>query len=196
VRFIRALSQHLPVQHVIVADPGVSAIYLSAFYRPERSGRSVVFNYSMGALGYAVPASVGAHYARPDHCVVALTGDGSFGLCCGELETIARVGANIKVVLFNNGCFGWIKAALRFSYQPRYFACDFGQVDYVKVAEGFGLRAYRVEDNQSLAAVLAQAFSTTGPAFIELIVPSEEELVPPVPKWAQRAAELRVRHIY
>jgi acetolactate synthase-1/2/3 large subunit len=196
LRLVRALSQHLPARHVIVADPGVSAIYPSAFHRVAKPGRSMVFNYSMGALGYAIPASVGAHYARPDHCIVALTGDGSFGLCCGELETIARTGGNIKVVLFNNGCFGWIKAALRFSYQPKYFACDFGQVDYVRIAQGFGLKAYRVEDNQALDTALGDTFGHAGPAFIEVLTASEEELVPPVPMWARRAAELGVPYIY
>jgi acetolactate synthase-1/2/3 large subunit len=196
LRLVRALLQHLPDRHVIVADPGVSAIYPSAFHRVAKPGRSMVFNYSMGALGYAIPASVGAHYARPDHCVVALTGDGSFGLCCGELETIARTGGNIKVVLFNNGCFGWIKAALRFSYEPKYFACDFGQVDYVRIAKGFGLKAYRVADNQALDTTLGEAFGCAGPAFIEVLTASEEELVPPVPAWTRRAAELGVPHIY
>jgi acetolactate synthase-1/2/3 large subunit len=150
----------------------------------------------MSALGYAIPAFVGVHYARPDHCIVALTGDGSFGFCCGELATISRTGANTKVFLFNNGGFGWIKAALRFSYEPRYFACDLNPVDYVAVARGFGLPAWRVERNEELTAVLEQVFSSRGPAFVEVNATSEDELVPPVPDWVRRAAELGVPYIY
>jgi len=116
MRFIKELSKAVPGKSVIVADPGVSAIYTSAFYKLKTSGRNIIFNYSLGALGYAIPAAVGAHFARPESCIIALTGDGSFGFTCGELETIARIRGNINIILFNNSCFGWIKAALRFSY--------------------------------------------------------------------------------
>jgi acetolactate synthase-1/2/3 large subunit len=196
LRFIRELSRMAPDRHVIIADPGVSAIYLSAFFKTKRPGRTIVFNYSMGALGYAVPASVGAHYARLDDCVVVLTGDGSFGLCCGELETIARTQGNIKIFLFNNRGFGWIKAALRFSYKPKYFACDFNQIDHVRIAEGFGLAACRVESDEELDRVLEGVFDREGPVFVEVNTASEEDLVPPVPAWAVKAAELGLPYIY
>ena len=196
LRLVQELWKRVPEKHVIVADPGVSAIYVSAFYRTRRPGRSTVFNYSMGALGYAIPASIGAHYARPDHCVIALTGDGSFGLCAGELETVSRVGGNIKTFVFDNQGFGWIKAALRFGYEPKYFACDFGAVDYVKVAQGFGLQAYRIDSNQDLGASVEKALRFEGPLLVHVKTASEHELVPPVPEWIKKASELGLPIIY
>jgi acetolactate synthase-1/2/3 large subunit len=196
IAFVQALQETLPESHIILTDPGVSAIYLSAFYRPPKPGRTLVFNYAMGALGYALPAAVGAHFARPNHCVVALTGDGSFGFCAAELETIARIGGNINVVLFNNGCYGWIRAAARFTYNSEPFATEFDSPDYVRLAEAFGIEAVRVAKTHDLKTVLERAFSTDRPTFVELKVESEDERVPPVPGWVEPAKERGLPSVY
>ncbi|RLE62556.1 MAG: thiamine pyrophosphate-binding protein [Thermoprotei archaeon] len=196
VRFIKELSEVIPSDHIIIADPGVSAIYTSAFYKVKKAGRSIIFNYSLGALGYAIPASVGAYFAKPESCIVALTGDGSFGFVAGELETISRVGGNINIILFNNQSFGWIRAAIRFRYGSKYFATEFKEVDYMKVAEGFGLEAFRIEEPKEIRQVLQKAFKSDEPTFIEIKVFPEDILVPPVPSWVKKAKEAGIRYIY
>jgi acetolactate synthase-1/2/3 large subunit len=195
--FVRELSNVVPDDHVIIADVGVSAIYTSTFYRVRRAGRSVLFNYAVGSLGYALPASVGAQCARPESCIVALVGDGSFGFTAGELETVSRIGGNNNIILFNNACFGWIKAELSLSYGAEYadFSTNFSEVDYPKIAEGFGLTAYQVESLGDLNPTLREAFSVDEPTFIELKVLPENELVPPVPAWIKKAQRLGVRHV-
>jgi len=197
LRFVKELSEALPLDHALVLDVGVSAIYTSTFYRVPRAGRSLVFNYAMGSLGYAIPASIGVRYARPDSCVVALVGDGSFGFTAGELETVARVGGNNNIVLFNNLSYGWIRAEWLLSYGQEYvdFATRFRPVDYVKIAEGFGLRAYRVERPGGLGPTLREAFGLDEPTFTEVRVLPEDELVPPVPSWTREARRQGVRHI-
>ncbi|NHJ33099.1 MAG: thiamine pyrophosphate-binding protein [Asgard group archaeon] len=198
LRFIQELSKTLPDDHVITTDPGVSAIYPSAFYKVKRAGRSMIFNYAMGALGYAIPASVGAFYARPDSCIVALTGDGSYGFTVGELETISRIGGNINIILFNNGCFGWIKGELQISYGSKYvdFSTNFQAVDYQKIAEGFGLTAFTVRDPKDLSKILLEAFKLNAPTFIDLQVKPENELIPPVPAWVKRAEKTDLKYVY
>jgi len=206
MRFIRRLSEIIDQDHVIVTDPGVSAIYASTFHKVKKPGRSILFNYSLGALGYAVPASIGVRFARPDSCVVALTGDGSFGFCAGELETLSRVGGNVKVILFNNSSFGWIRAAMRFGWMDigghektrgnMYFATDFKDVDYVKITEGFGLEAYRVETHEELETALKKMFNSDNPAFLEIKSEPEDRLVPPVPSWARKAKDLGLKYVY
>ncbi len=198
LRFIHELSKTIPDDYVITTDPGVSAIYPSAFHKLKRAGRSMIFNYAMGALGYAIPASVGAYFARPESCIVALTGDGSFGFTVGELETISRIGGNINIILFNNGCFGWIKGELQISYGSKYvdFPTNFQVVDYQKIAEGFGLTAYTVRDPKDLSQVLQEAFSLNAPTLIDLQVRSENELIPPVPKWVKIAEKTDLKYIF
>ncbi|MBD3189480.1 MAG: thiamine pyrophosphate-binding protein [Candidatus Heimdallarchaeota archaeon] len=198
LRFIHEFSKTIPDNYVITTDPGVSAIYPSAFHKLKRAGRSMIFNYAMGSLGYAIPASVGAHFARPDSCIVALTGDGSFGFTAGELETISRIGGNINIILFNNGCFGWIKGELQTSYGSNYvdFATNFQKVDYQKIAEGFGLTAHTIQDPKNLSQVLQQAFRRNTPTFIDLHVRPENELIPPVPAWVKIAKKTDLKYIY
>jgi acetolactate synthase-1/2/3 large subunit len=198
LRFIKEFSKVVPEDHIIVADAGIGAIYASAFYKVKRGGRSIIFNYSLGALGYAIPATVGCYYAKPNSCIVALTGDGSFGFAAGEFETIRRTEGNIKIFLFNNGCYGWIKASIEFSYGLQYidFSTNFKEIDYQKIAEGFGLRFFRIESVEDLHEVLHNTFRNKEPAFIEIIAKPENELVPPVPSWVKKAKELGIRYVY
>nr|WP_263991858.1 thiamine pyrophosphate-dependent enzyme [Sulfolobus islandicus] len=72
-----------------------------------------MFNYGLGGLGYSIPASVGAYFARPNSLIFSLSGDGSFGFSAGELETIRRVNANVVIIIFNNGSYGWIRAEMK-----------------------------------------------------------------------------------
>ncbi len=197
VRFVKELTSALPGDHVIVVDVGVSAIYTSTFFKVEKAGRSILFNYAMGALGYALPASIGAHFAKPESCIVTLVGDGSFGFTAGELETLSRVGGNNNVILFNNSSFGWIRAEAALSHGKEYadFATNFKEVDYLKIAEGFGLRAYQIESPGDLGPTLSEAFSVDEPTFTELVVMPEDKLVPPVPDWIRKAKSLGLRHV-
>ena len=196
LKFIAELSKNVPSNHVIVTDPGVSAIYTSAFYKVKQAGRTIIFNYSLGALGYAIPASVGAYFARPNSCIIALTGDGSFGFVAGELETISRIGGNINIILFNNQSFGWIRASIFFKYGPKYFATEFKPIDYIKIAEGFGLEAFRIVRSDDIEKVLRRTLYSTNPSFIEIVVRPEDKLVPPVPSWVMKAREMGIKYIY
>jgi len=198
LRFIHELSKTIPDNYVITTDPGISAIYPSAFHKLKLAGRSIIFNYAMGALGYAIPAAVGAYYARPDSCIIALTGDGSFGFSVGELETISRIGGNINIIMFNNGCFGWIKGELQTTYGSKYvnFSTNFQAVDYQKIVEGFGLTAYTVRDPKNLFGILQEAFNLKTPTFIDLQVRPQNELIPPVPSWVKKAEKTNLKFIY
>lgn len=197
VRFIEELQEALPTERCLVMDVGTSAIYTSTFYRVPEAGRTLAFNFAMGSLGYALPASIGVNIARPDSCIVTLVGDGSFGLTAAELETVARIGLNNNIILVNNHSFGWIRAEWRLSYGDEYvdFATNFRDVDYMKIAEGFGLKADRITKNSDLKPVLLNAFQDPMPRFIELVTQPEDKLIPPVPKWIREAKKRGIKHI-
>lgn len=196
VAFSKKFEELLPRDYVIVCDPGVSAIYTSAYFKVKEPGRKLIFNYSIGALGYAIPASIGAALADSRAMVFALTGDGSFGFVAGELETLARLGLNVKIILYNNQSFGWIRASVLMRYGPRYFATDFRPVDYVKVAEGFGLQALRVEEPKDVEPKLRELVEIKGPALLDLPVLPEDKLIPPVPAWVSKAEKLKIKFVY
>ncbi len=197
VRFIKELQDALPKNRVLVMDVGTNAIYTSTFYRVEEAGRSMAYNFAMGSLGYALPTSIGASYARSNSCTVALVGDGSFGLAAAELETVARIGHNNNIIVANNGSFGWIRAEWRINYGSEYvdFATNFRDVDYMKIAEGFGLNARRVTKPRELKDAFNESFKNPDPTFIELVLQPEDKLIPPVPSWIKKAEIQGIRHI-
>ncbi|HCL79036.1 MAG TPA: acetolactate synthase, partial [Synergistaceae bacterium] len=170
IRFVKELEALLPEKSLVLVEPSTGSIFSAAYLVQRREGRMFLSGYSMGALGYSLPAAVGAAVARPDHTIVSLGGDGSFYFNCGELETYSRLGLNIKYVLFNNNVFGWIRGEIEHVYNANPFATDFRYVDYCKIAEGFGLRTFRIDAPERIAPVLREAFSYSGPAFIEMPV--------------------------
>ena len=182
-RVVATLNALLPEDAVIVADPGTPCPYFSAFYRCNRTGRHFISNRAHGALGYSIAGAVGAHFGRPGAKVVSVMGDGSFGFACGELETIVRLGLPITFVVFSNASYGWIKAGQKTGYQGRYFAVDFSRTDHARVAEAFGLRAWRVEDPEQLAPTLRKALEAGGPTLVDVIAQPLQEARAPVSEW-------------
>jgi acetolactate synthase-1/2/3 large subunit len=134
---------------------------------------------------------VGAKLARPNQPVVGLVGDGSFGMSCGELETIARLSLPVTLLLFNNASFGWIKTLQHLYRDQRYLSVDFSaDTDYAAIAHGFGLQGVRVRDAAELEPALRAGLASDRPTFIDVTTESEVTETPPVEKWLQAAARL------
>ncbi|MBC7141538.1 MAG: thiamine pyrophosphate-binding protein [Rhodobacteraceae bacterium] len=182
-RVIAALQRTLPEDAVILSDPGTSCPYLSAYYQLPRPGRHFITNRAHGALGYALPAALGAWYGRPGDKVVALMGDGSFGFSCGELETICRARADITFIVFSNASFGWIKASQKADKGGRYYNVDFNRTDQAAVAAAFGVKSWRVENPAELDAVLRAAVAHDGPTLVDIVTQPLEEASAPVRRW-------------
>jgi acetolactate synthase-1/2/3 large subunit len=185
-RVIDALWQHTPSDVVIVADPGTMTPFTAAQFRTRRPGRSIVIPRAHGGLGYALPATVGAAFARPRERVVGLVGDGSFGMSGTELATIASLHLPITIILFNNGSFGWIKMLQRLYYGERYLGVDFtDKMDAAGIAEAFGIRGVRITDPDQLIPAITEALASDEPVFIDVPTKSELEEVPPVRAWQE-----------
>jgi acetolactate synthase-1/2/3 large subunit len=142
-----------------------------------------VTNRAHGALGYSLPAVVGAAIGRPASKCVAVMGDGSFGFACGEMETIARLRLPITLVVVSNATYGWIKAGQKSGYGGRYFSVDFQRTDHAAVAAAFGLKSWRVEDPEKLKPTLKQAFEAGGPTLVDVICQPLHEAKAPVSEW-------------
>ena len=182
-RLVAEMAAVLPDDAVIVADPGTPCPYFSAFYPKRRTGRWFVTNRAHGALGYSLPAVVGAAIARPQSKCVAVMGDGSFGFACGEMETIARLNLPVTLVVVSNAVYGWIKAGQKSGYGQRYFSVDFNRTDHAAVAAAFGLKSWRVEDPAKLRATLAEAFAHGGPTLVDVVCQPLHEAKAPVSEW-------------
>ncbi len=186
---VRAIERVVPDNTFFAVDPGISAVYSAGFMRLDKAGRRTAYNFSMGALGYAIPAAIGARFGVPeDSPVIGLVGDGSFGFCAGELETSVRLGLKIIYVLFNNQAFGWIRGTEHVEtgrkVEPWYSQfTDFSKVDYVKFAESLGLKSFRAEKISEFEKLLKVCLLEEGPCFIDVPVMTEDRQLPPVPGW-------------
>src|SRR5687768_7870758 len=182
-RVVRELSNHLDSDAVVVADPGTPCPYFSAYYVVRGTGRRYFSNRAHGALGYAAAAAMGAHVARPQVKTVAVIGDGSFGMCVGELETAVRLKLPITFIVISNAVYGWIKAGQKTGYSQRYFSVDFGVTDHAKVAEAFGVKSWRVTQPAELSAVLKKALAADGPTLVDIVCQPLHETKTPVYEW-------------
>src|SRR5919197_5527823 len=145
-RVVAELTRALDADAIVVADAGTPCPYLSAYYPVRSSGRNFFSNRAHGALGYSMPAAIGAHFARPQAKCVSVMGDGSFGFTCGELETAVRYKLPITFIVTANATYGWIKAGQRSGYEARYFGVDFETTDHAAVAAAFGVKSWRVTE--------------------------------------------------
>ena len=182
-RVVDVLNKLLPAGSIVVADPGTPCPYFSAYFDAPQAGRHFITNRAHGALGFAMSAGVGAWFGRPDATVVAVMGDGSFGFTCGELETIVRRGVPLKMIVFSNAAYGWIKASQKTGYGERYFSVDFNRTDHARVAEAFGVKAWRVADPADVHGAIQAALAHDGPALVDVLSQPLQDSAVPVSQW-------------
>jgi acetolactate synthase-1/2/3 large subunit len=182
-RIVADLQSVLDADAVVVADPGTPCPYFSAYYVGKRTGRHFISNRAHGALGYSLSGAVGAHFGRPGVKCVSVMGDGSFGFTGGELETVVRHKLPITFVVISNASYGWIKAGQKSGFGARYFSVDFDRTDHAKVAEAYGLKAWKVEDPAKLRNALAAAVAHPGPTLVDVLAQPLQDARAPVSEW-------------
>jgi acetolactate synthase-1/2/3 large subunit len=193
---VRAIREIAGADAVIVADPGTPTPYVAAFWETASAARSVIVPRGHGPMGYAIPGAMGAALAAPGRPIVGISGDGSFAMSCGELETACRLALPIVYVQFTNGSLGWIKMLQHLYLERRYFGVDLGPTDAAAVARGFGLQAARIADLDEFRHAFSAFLADGRPAFIDITVPDQTQAVPPVAPWHAALAGLGERPVY
>jgi acetolactate synthase-1/2/3 large subunit len=110
-------------------------------------------------------------------------GDGSFGMCAGELETLVRLNLPVTCIVISNAVYGWIKAGQRSGFERRYFGVDFGVTDHAAVAAAYGVKSWRVADPAKLGAALEEALAHGGPSLVDVVCQPLHEAKAPVSEW-------------
>jgi acetolactate synthase I/II/III large subunit len=169
---VRQLRAAAPDDTLLVPDAGNPGVwsYLWEIRRPGTYLKPVGF----GNMGFAVPAGIAASLVDPQRPVLLLVGDGSLGMTLAELETLARVGGRVCVVVFNDGGYGNIRQEQVIKYGPRIIGVDFGPVDYATVGRGLGLRAERVTDLDVLVDRVRETLAGDTPVVLD--VPIDPDL--------------------
>ncbi len=185
-RVIKSVNAHLREPSIVISDAGTPTPYITRFLRLRGKDSRFIIPRAFGGLGYAIPAVVGAHLARPDALIVGLFGDGSLGMSAGELETLVRLKIPAVLIHFNNGSFGWIKALQSIHSGGRYQSVDFTQGNMANVATAFGLKSFHVTEPEKLDNVFQEAISHYGPVFIDILTQPEFMELPPVYSWRNK----------
>jgi acetolactate synthase-1/2/3 large subunit len=185
-RVVETFTRYLDRAYYLFADPGTPTPYLGRFLRLTDPNSRLFIPRAYGALGYAIPAVVGSWFACPGIRPIGLFGDGSLGMSVGELETIVRLNVPAILINFNNSCFGWIKALQRVHGRKSFMSVDFSAQDYSTIARAFGLRALRIETAEQLEKGFEAAFAHDGPIFLDVVVESIGDKIPPVFNWLRK----------
>ena len=181
----------------VISDCGTPTPYLASAWVTDLPGRQILLARGHGPMGYAFPGAIGLASAERGKPVIAIVTDGSLLMAVGALETASRMRLPICYVHLRNGTLGWIKAIQDLYYDKRHFATDISNSDAVAIARGFGLEASTVRNAVQLEELLNKAIASGRPIFIDVPVPSEEELIPPVSGWeADRSLSATSRPIY
>ncbi|MBV9281008.1 MAG: acetolactate synthase large subunit, partial [Chloroflexi bacterium] len=165
-RVLREIRQALGRRDILISDVGLHKLWIGRMF-PAHEPNTVLIANGLAGMGFAVPAAIAARLVHPDRRVVAVSGDGGFLMNCQELETAVRLGTPFVNVIWENRQFGSIawKQDRRYG---RHFGTDFGNPDFVTLAESFGLPAWRCGSAADLAPRLQQALGLDVPSLIVL----------------------------
>jgi acetolactate synthase-1/2/3 large subunit len=168
---LRIMRQILPAHTILTTDAGQHKVYASRLwecYQPL----DYLTSSGLGTMGVAIPIAIAAKLVRQQRPVVALTGDGGFLMRVSELETARREDTPIVIVIFNDGYLNLIK--MRQERQGyAVLGSQYAPVDYVRVSEGFGFQAARVDQEDDFQDVLQQAVASGAPWVIDVVIDPE-----------------------
>jgi len=169
---------------IVCTDVGQHQMRTAQAY-PFKHPRQWLTSGGLGTMGFGMPAAIGAALAAPDRTVVCFSGDGSIMMNIQDLATAMEQNVNVKIVLTNNNALGLVRQQQDLFYEKRYFASDYKRrVDFIKIAEGFGIDTYDFCDCDDPAAMMAEAMIKSGPALIHVPISADEPVYPMVPPGA------------
>jgi acetolactate synthase-1/2/3 large subunit len=153
-------------EDILISDVGLHKLWIGRMF-PAHEPNTVMIANGLAGMGFAVPCAIGAKLVHPERKVIAVCGDGGFLMNCQELETATRLKTPFVTVIWENHQFGSIvwKQDKKFG---EHFGVDFTNPDFVKLAEAFGMPAWRCEKTEDFGRHLEQALGLDSPSLIVL----------------------------
>jgi acetolactate synthase-1/2/3 large subunit len=180
---LRALADVTEGICTVVSDVGQHQMWVAKLY-PYRRPNTHITSGGLGTMGFAVPAAMGVHLARPSEPVWAISGDGGFQMNMQEIATMVQERIPVKMAIFNNGYLGMVRQWQQFFHGRRYSATPIWSPDYVKLAEAYGIAGWRVERAEDTPGTLRRAMAHEGPALVEFVIEQEANVFPMIPPGA------------
>ena len=185
-RIIKEIREVLPEDGVFVSDTSFTGAFTACYFDVVRSGRTFYQQRGMAGIGGGLPAAIGAKCAVGDKAVIGMGGDGSFAYHVSELETAKRHELPLVYVVSNNSSLGWIRYLQEKNYSNRVISTRFEEIDYSKVAEGFGCFGRVVEKPSEINSAIREGMKSGSPAVID--IKTDFKAVPPISRKTTYAA--------
>ena len=178
---LRQLSDITEGNAIIVTGVGQHQMWAAQHYA-YKEPNTLLTSGGLGAMGFEVPAALGAKVGRPDKAVWSIAGDGGFQMTMCDLATAVENNIDVKFAILNNGTLGMVRQWQDFFYDKDYFATVYsGNPDFIKLAEAYGIPGIRITDKTQVATSIRQAMATPGPVVLDFIVKQDEQVYPMIP---------------
>lgn len=177
---IKEVSKHTSDDTKIVTDVGQHQMWVAQYYEFKKP-RTFITSGGLGTMGFGLGAAIGSAMYTNERAVL-FTGDGSFGMNLNELATVATQNLPIVIILMNNGVLGMVR-----QWQNLFFDKHYSQTvlerktDFVKLAEAFGIKGYRISNVSQMKDVIDQAFKEKGPVLVDCYIDKDEFVLPMLP---------------
>ena len=167
-------------ESTVVTDVGQHQMWTAHYYK-FKEPRSFISSGGLGAMGFGLPAAIGAQMGRPDKQIVLVTGDGSIQMTIQELATIAEQELPIKIIVMNNRQLGMVRQLQDYYFEKRYMAVKFKfDLDFAALARVYGMTAYTVASEDELNRVLPEALASPRSVLVNCLISAEENVLPMV----------------
>lgn len=171
-RVVADIRRAMPSEGIVALDNGIYKIWFARNYKAHKPN-TVLLDNALATMGAGLPSAMAAHLVHPDRPVIAVCGDGGFLMNSQELETALRLNMHITVVILRDNGYGMISCKqARMGYAG--FGVSYGNPDFVKYAEAYGARGYRVESAGAFLPLLEHCIKTPGVHVIDCPVDYSE----------------------
>lgn len=165
---------------IITTEVGQHQMWAAQYFNFNNE-RSFITSGGLGTMGYGLGAAIGAQTGRPDRRVFNIAGDGSFGMNCNELVTAVKNKLPMIQIVMNNNCLGMVRQWQTFFYEGRYSQTTLDRpTDYVKLAEAFGAKGFRITKKEEIDDVLKKAITSKEPVLIDYLINTDKKVFPMV----------------
>lgn len=179
--FIFTLHKLLGDDAIIVTDVGQHQMITAQYYQYSKP-RSFISSCGLGTMGYGMGAAIGVKTAHPDRPVVLISGDGSFHMNMNEMACAVSQNLPIVVLVFNNSVLGMVRQWQTLFYKKRYSETSIARkTDFVKLAEAFGAKGYRIALRSEIEPVMKEALQCGKPCIIDCIIDPDDGVYPIIP---------------
>lgn len=177
---IQKIHEHTDGKAIVTTDVGQHQMWTAQYYTQDEPHKWVSSG-GLGAMGFGFPAAIGAQFGRPDEVVVSISGDGGFQMNLQELILLKQWNLPVKVFILNNSALGMVRQWQESFYEERYSESILDvNPDFVKLAESYGIRGIKVEEESDVDAVLKDVFSYDGPVLVDFRIIHNEKVYPMV----------------